>query len=124
MPTQPLPQPPRKSESRFDEWLVLLWRRVSALGEASGAQATSHTALANLNSSSYSHLTATQKDDLTDGGDSALHYHAADRDRANHTGTQTASTISDFSAAVAAAVTGGGGATATSDPLAAQIFGS
>ena len=30
MPTQPLPQPPRKSESRFDEWLVLLWRRVSA----------------------------------------------------------------------------------------------
>ena len=37
MPTQPLPQPPRKSESRFDEWLVLLWRRVSALGEASGA---------------------------------------------------------------------------------------
>jgi hypothetical protein len=34
--------------------------------------------------------------DLTDGGDSTLHYHASDRDRANHTGTQTASTISDF----------------------------
>lgn len=34
--------------------------------------------------------------DLTDGGDSSLHYHAADRNRANHTGTQTASTISDF----------------------------
>jgi hypothetical protein len=34
--------------------------------------------------------------DLTDGGDSALHYHAADRDRASHTGTQPRSSISDF----------------------------
>lgn len=34
--------------------------------------------------------------DLTDGGDSTLHYHASDRARSNHTGTQTASTISDF----------------------------
>lgn len=34
--------------------------------------------------------------DLTDGGASTLHYHASDRDRANHTGTQAASTISDF----------------------------
>ena len=31
--------------------------------------------------------------DLTDGGDSTLHYHASDRARANHTGTQTASPI-------------------------------
>ena len=35
-------------------------------------------------------------DDLIDGGDSTSHFHASDRDRANHTGTQTASTISDF----------------------------
>lgn len=34
--------------------------------------------------------------DLTDSGASTLHYHASDRARANHTGTQTASTISDF----------------------------
>jgi len=34
--------------------------------------------------------------DLTDAGDSALHYHATDRNRSNHTGTQTVSTISDF----------------------------
>ena len=38
--------------------------------------------------------------DLTDGGDSTLHFHSSDRDRANHTGTQTASTISDFDTAV------------------------
>lgn len=41
-------------------------------------------------------LTVAQRDDLTDGGDSALHFHASDRDRANHTGMQTRSTISDF----------------------------
>lgn len=38
-------------------------------------------------------LTSTQIADLTDGGDSALHFHAADRSRANHTGTQALSTI-------------------------------
>jgi len=39
--------------------------------------------------------------DLTDSGDSTLHYHASDRNRSNHTGTQTASTISDFDTEVA-----------------------
>jgi len=43
---------------------------------------------------------AAQKDDLTDGGDTTLHYHSADRNRANHSGKQLASTISDFDAAV------------------------
>lgn len=46
-------------------------------------------------------ISDTDATDLTDGGDSALHYHATDRDRANHTGTQTASTISDFDTEVA-----------------------
>lgn len=44
--------------------------------------------------------------DLTDAGDSILHYHDADRARANHTGTQLAATISDFSSAVVTAGTG------------------
>lgn len=47
-------------------------------------------------------LSTVDKTDLTDAGDSALHYHATDRDRANHTGTQPSSSISDFSAAVTA----------------------
>ncbi len=38
--------------------------------------------------------------DLTDSGDSSLHFHSSDRDRSNHTGTQTASTISDFDTSV------------------------
>lgn len=41
------------------------------------------------------HLTNAQATDLTDGGDSAAHFHSADRARANHTGTQAYSTISD-----------------------------
>lgn len=47
----------------------------------------------------YYHLTGAQATDLTDAGDSALHYHSADRARAVHTGTQLASTISDFTEA-------------------------
>jgi hypothetical protein len=42
--------------------------------------------------------------DLTDGGASTLHYHTSDRDRANHTGTQLSSTISDFATTVRATV--------------------
>lgn len=39
-----------------------------------GAQ-IDHAELANLNSTSYSHLTAAQKTDLTDGGATTLHTH-------------------------------------------------
>lgn len=45
-------------------------------------------------------LSATEYTDLTDAGDSALHYHDTDRARANHTGTQLAATISDLATAV------------------------
>jgi len=50
------------------------------------------------NGSTYEKLTIAQVTDLTDAGDSTLHYHAADRARANHTGTQVLSTISDVTA--------------------------
>lgn len=49
-------------------------------------------------------LSNTEKTDLTDGTDSTLHYHASDRDRANHTGTQSVSTITGL--APAATTTG------------------
>lgn len=39
-----------------------------------------HTLLTNLNSTSYYHLTSTNHTDLTNGGNSSLHYHQADRD--------------------------------------------
>jgi hypothetical protein len=46
-----------------------------------------HALCTNLNSTTYTHLSATQAIDLTDGGASTLHYHTSDRDSANWTGT-------------------------------------
>jgi len=63
-----------------------------------------HALLNNLNSTTHFHLTQTEYTDLTDAGDSALHFHSSDRNRANHTGTQLASTISDFTEAAQDAV--------------------
>jgi hypothetical protein len=65
----------------------------------SGADATQDDIAAGA---TYGRLTNTQITDLTDAGDSSLHYHSADRNRANHTGTQLSSTISDFAATVLA----------------------
>jgi hypothetical protein len=63
---------------------------------------TDHALLENLNSNNYYHLTYAQAVDLMDGGNTTLHYHASDRDRSTHSGTQTASTISDFATALVA----------------------
>jgi len=52
------------------------------------------------NGATYGRLTNVQVTDLTDAGNSALHYHSTDRARANHTGTQLAATISDFQTTV------------------------
>lgn len=46
------------------------------------------------------HLTSAQSTDLLGGANTTLHFHNSDRDRANHTGTQLSTTISDFSEAV------------------------
>lgn len=57
-----------------------------------------HNASAGLQGGSigeYYHLTQTQHVDLTDSGDSTLHYHSSDRNRANHTGTQSADTLTE-----------------------------
>ena len=49
-------------------------------------------------------LSSAQKTDLTDNGESTLHYHNSDRNRANHTGSQTHDTISDFDTEVDARI--------------------
>jgi len=78
-----------------------LVENVSDVSFSSGS-VSNHNDLSNIQGvgPEYFHLSNTQYTDLTDAGDSALHYHSADRARANHTGTQTASTISDFAATV------------------------
>jgi len=101
-----------------------LWQRLTATGQIlwdtisftdsnlTDIATRNHADLQNINTATYTHLSATNHTDLTDAGDSTLHYHAADRDRANHTGTQALSTISDAGTiasqdADAVAITGG-----------------
>jgi Cu/Ag efflux protein CusF len=58
--------------------------------------ATEQTKLAGIEAGAeVNNINDTQATDLTDGGDSSLHYHAADRNRSNHSGTQSADTITD-----------------------------
>ena len=87
--------------------MYLLWKGLTAQGQIlwdsldfGGSNLTdietrNHADLQNLDTTNYAHLTAAEVVDLTDGGDTTLHYHAADRARANHTGTQTLASISD-----------------------------
>lgn len=108
----PLAPPPPEYEQR---WLNLLYKRIvdSAAGtwadlDFTGSNITSiltrnHADLQNINTATYTHLSATNATDLTDGGDSTLHYHAADRALANSTGTLAINKISPDVFAFAAA---------------------
>lgn len=158
----PLAQPPSSGNGPFDRWVYLLWKRVSSAGQLlwsyldftgsnitdietrnhddlqnintadhyhltqanhtdltdggesilhyhdsdrlwtnfnfTGSNITdivtrNHDDLQNLNTANHYHLTQANHTDLTDGGDSTLHYHASDRARANHTGTQESETV-------------------------------
>lgn len=63
-----------------------------------GDAPTSHThTLANVTDVT---ITVTDLNTLDDGANTTLHFHNTDRDRANHTGTQLSTTISDFAEAV------------------------
>lgn len=96
-----LPPPPTSNDPKdpaFRDWFFKMQRAFSTLGsflftnlDFTGSNITSiltrnHDDLQNLNTASHTHLTSTQATDLTDGGDSTLHYHATDRDLANATG--------------------------------------
>ena len=94
----PLAPPPPTKDPNQDRWLYLLWKRISSSGQIlwsyldfSGSNLTDietrdHVDLQNHNTTDYYHLTQAEYIDLTDGGDSTLHYHATDRDLANATG--------------------------------------
>lgn len=64
-----------------------------------GGGGTNHNALTGLQGGAvgeYFHLSSNQNVALTGSGDTTLHYHASDRNRANHTGSQLIATISDW----------------------------
>ena len=90
----------------LDDNEVLAWDNASSkwINESVGSLGTviNHNSLASIQGGAptdYYHFTSVQHTDLTDAGNSALHYHSTDRARANHTGTQLAATISDYTAA-------------------------
>ena len=83
----PLAQPPRKDDRSFDDWMFRLWKRIASqaglawdMVSKTGSNLTdietrNHADLQNLNTASYTHLTATDATDLTDGGLTTLHKH-------------------------------------------------
>ena len=131
-----IPPPPVSSEDRtvWSNWYVavkdginnlradLKWTNLDFTGSnLTDVVTRNHNDLNSINGGSSTeryHLTAAQHTDLTDSGDSTSHYHASDRDRANHSGTQLLATISDAGTAASqsglsvtittAPVTGGG----------------
>jgi len=91
------------TQYRIGDWLVYngtIWNKITGNDIVVSVNGQSGVVSLDLddieNGATYGRLTNTQITDLTDAEDSALHYHSTDRARANHTGTQTASTISDF----------------------------
>lgn len=95
----PLAPPPPSDDLNQDRWLYLLWKRIEDDGQidwtqldTTGSNLTdietrNHDDLQNFNTGNYRHLTSVEYTDLTDAGDSVLHYHSTDRDSANFTGT-------------------------------------
>jgi hypothetical protein len=97
-----LSKPPLKEDNfspSFQRWLakvhellapvsstgLILWTSISKVGSSLTDLATrNHADLQNINTATYTHLSATNATDLTDGGDSTLHYHASDRTYADN----------------------------------------
>ena len=84
---------------------------VAALGSFTLAQLNTAVSDADVSPTTHTHvlaagatdvsITAANLNILDDGVDTTLHFHAADRARANHTGTQLLGTISDVTMTVA-----------------------
>lgn len=68
-----------------------------------GDAPTAHTHLLAAGATDVT-MTVANLNSLDDGVNSTLHFHNTDRDRANHTGTQLAATVSDFSTAADARI--------------------
>ena len=67
---------------------AILWGSVSKIGSNLADLSTrNHADLQNINTSTYTHLSASNAGLLTGGTDTVLHFHAADRNLVNASGT-------------------------------------
>ena len=90
---------PKIDASIFDIYRILNWLRsevekvskkiTGIINQGVSSAILDHALLNNLNSTNYSHLTAADKTDLTDGGTTTLHSHAADHAAATVADTST-----------------------------------
>lgn len=100
----PLAPPPPGKDPIQDRWMYLLWKRIGSTGQLlwsylsfTGSNLTdietrNHNDLQNIAggaSNDYSHLTAAQLTDLTDAGESSLHYHPYALTKNSNAGTLT-----------------------------------
>lgn len=75
---------------------MFLWSAIDKAGSnLTDIEARNHADLQNLNTSSYTHLTATQATDLTDGGVTTLHSHSGSGGGAVPNVISTPTTIAD-----------------------------
>jgi hypothetical protein len=114
-----LPPPPKTNDQAVNRWLNLLYAELKDLGKGEPSEApgvTDHTKLDNLNSSTHTHLTASQAQALTNGGITTLHAHASGPNPGDFTNsaalfalsglTPAADQVPYFTSATAAALTG------------------
>ena len=87
-PLPPMPRDPIGENHKWREWFNVV--RNSIVGVA-GSVPITHNSLSSTQggtSTERYHLTLDQHTNLTDAGDTTLHYHATDRDSDNFTGTE------------------------------------
>lgn len=146
-----LPPPPSGSDVNSPEWKKWFFLLQGYLGnlfpqlfstlDFTGSNLTSletrnHNDLQNIQGGSvadYYHLTQVQHTDLTDSGDSTLHFHSSDRDLANASGNLSVNRLNNGTGASsttfwrgdgvwAVPPSGGGGAGLIYEPLVAANF--
>ena len=78
-PLPPMPSDPIGENYKWREWFNVVRNSIVGVAGSSPITHNSLTSIQGGTSTERYHLTQTQASDLTDSGDSSLHYHNSDR---------------------------------------------